>query len=165
MNGLTWKLDANIRLPMTAFSTSRQTSTSEMDSRLEYLFWRIWSSRNLLDKTDITGLDNLVTRIMASEPLEFFKSNQQQQVSIASSHDFLLRRYLLLTSCTSPCNAYTWNYFKTGCTCVINVQHGYFSTGGARRRDSNSRQIQVCASPCSTYTPSPNPQKAQHSAQ
>lgn len=69
-----------------------------MDSRLEYLFWRIWSSRNLLDHTDITGLDNLVTRIMASEPLKFSKPSQQHQVSIANSHDFLPRHYSPLTS-------------------------------------------------------------------
>ncbi|KAJ6092802.1 hypothetical protein N7486_008091 [Penicillium sp. IBT 16267x] len=52
-----------------AFFTSRQASDREMDHRLEYLFWRIWSSKDLLDHIDIKYLDGLVSRIMASEPL------------------------------------------------------------------------------------------------
>ncbi|KAJ5735566.1 uncharacterized protein N7483_000691 [Penicillium malachiteum] len=52
-----------------AFFISRQTSKKEVDRRLEYLFWRIWSSEDLLDHTNIHYLDSLVSRIMASEPL------------------------------------------------------------------------------------------------
>ncbi|KAJ5524783.1 hypothetical protein N7494_011433 [Penicillium frequentans] len=52
-----------------AFFTSRQASDREMDHRLEYLFWRIWSSKDLLEHINMKYLDWLVSRIMASEPL------------------------------------------------------------------------------------------------
>lgn len=54
---------------MKAFFTSRQASDREMDHRLEYLFWRIWSSKDLLEHINMKYLDWLVSRIMASEPL------------------------------------------------------------------------------------------------
>ncbi|KAJ5100459.1 hypothetical protein N7456_006511 [Penicillium angulare] len=63
-----------------AFFISRQASNKEMDRRLEYLFWRIWSSDDLLGRTNIKYLDGLVSRIMASEPLPSSSPNKQDTV-------------------------------------------------------------------------------------
>lgn len=54
---------------MTVFTTSRQASKDDTHRRLEYLFWRIWSSDHLTGRTDLQALDHLITRIMAAEPL------------------------------------------------------------------------------------------------
>jgi len=72
---------------MKAFYTSRQASDREMDHRLEYLFWRIWSSKYLLDRINIKYLDELVSRIMASEPLasSAWTVHEQVSTSLASS--------------------------------------------------------------------------------
>lgn len=48
----------------TAFFTSRHASKSETDKRLEYLFWRVWSSQSLLAHTNVQYLNRLVSRIM-----------------------------------------------------------------------------------------------------
>ncbi|KAJ5709175.1 hypothetical protein N7493_010509 [Penicillium malachiteum] len=75
-----------------AFFISRQTSKKEVDRRLEYLFWRIWSSEGLLDHTNIHYLDSLVSRIMASEPLDSGKDG----VKFSSPSSGAMR------PCTSP---------------------------------------------------------------
>ncbi|KAJ5665526.1 uncharacterized protein N7477_007974 [Penicillium maclennaniae] len=49
-----------------AFYVSRQASNTQTDRRLEYLFWRIWSSETLQDDASIESLDRLVSRIMSS---------------------------------------------------------------------------------------------------
>lgn len=55
-------------LTATAFFASRQVSQNDTDRRLEYLFWRIWSSETLLYQTNLESLDRLVSRIVV-EPL------------------------------------------------------------------------------------------------
>lgn len=49
-----------------AFSASRQASQSEVDQRLEYLFWRIWSSEELARRTNLQSLNCLVSNILTS---------------------------------------------------------------------------------------------------
>ncbi|KAJ5191313.1 uncharacterized protein N7498_010298 [Penicillium cinerascens] len=49
-----------------AFFVSRQASNNQTDRRLEYLFWRIWSSDTLQSDASIESLDRLVSRIMES---------------------------------------------------------------------------------------------------
>ncbi|KAJ5573938.1 uncharacterized protein N7459_008365 [Penicillium hispanicum] len=51
------------------FFASRKASENETDQRLEYLFWRIWSSRRILAQTDVQFLDRLLSGITASEPI------------------------------------------------------------------------------------------------
>lgn len=55
-------------LTATAFFASRQASQNDTDRRLEYLFWRIWSSETLLYQTNLESLDRLVSRIVV-QPL------------------------------------------------------------------------------------------------
>ncbi|KAJ5263482.1 hypothetical protein N7478_011087 [Penicillium angulare] len=62
-----------------------QASNKEMDRRLEYLFWRIWSSDDLLERTNIKYLDGLVSRIMASEPLPLSPPNKPDTLGSPSS--------------------------------------------------------------------------------
>ncbi|KAJ5759965.1 hypothetical protein N7520_007121 [Penicillium odoratum] len=52
-----------------AFHTSRHASDREIDHRLEYLFWRIWSSDNLMNQVTVAYLDDLVSRILDSGPI------------------------------------------------------------------------------------------------
>lgn len=56
---------ANVALDI-AFYVSRQATNTQTDRRLEYLFWRIWSSETLQDDASIESLDRLVSRIMSS---------------------------------------------------------------------------------------------------
>ncbi|KAJ5913360.1 hypothetical protein N7504_002243 [Penicillium tannophilum] len=72
---------------MKAFFTSRQASDREMDHRLEYLFWRIWSSKDLLDHINMKYMDWLVSRIMASEPLvpSAWAAHEQTSLSLPIS--------------------------------------------------------------------------------
>ncbi|KAJ5324021.1 hypothetical protein N7476_002621 [Penicillium atrosanguineum] len=48
-----------------AFYVSRQATNTQTDRRLEYLFWRIWSSETLQDDASIESLDRLVSRILS----------------------------------------------------------------------------------------------------
>ncbi|KAJ5689524.1 hypothetical protein N7462_003916 [Penicillium macrosclerotiorum] len=48
------------------FLASRKASHNDMDERMEYLFWRIWSSRALLASLDVQTLSHLVSRITQS---------------------------------------------------------------------------------------------------
>ncbi|KAJ5647448.1 hypothetical protein N7490_003820 [Penicillium lividum] len=52
-----------------AFHTSRHASDREIDHRLEYLFWRIWSSDDLMNQVSVAYLDGLVSRILDSGPI------------------------------------------------------------------------------------------------
>ncbi|KAJ5966314.1 hypothetical protein N7481_013028 [Penicillium waksmanii] len=47
-----------------AFLVSRRASESQADRRLEYLFWRIWSSESLLTEMKVGRLNDLVSRII-----------------------------------------------------------------------------------------------------
>ncbi|KAJ5908178.1 hypothetical protein N7495_000860 [Penicillium taxi] len=49
------------------FFTSNKVSKTKTDGRLEYLFWRIWSSEALLNNLDVSLIDRLVTNIMHSD--------------------------------------------------------------------------------------------------
>lgn len=76
-----------------AFYTSRQASDREMDHRLEYLFWRIWSSRDLLNHINIKYLDGLVSRIMTSEPLTSSAWTRHEQVSASQPPSIYVRLF------------------------------------------------------------------------
>lgn len=62
-----------------AFSASRQASRSEVDQRLEYLFWRIWGSDELLGRINLKYLNGLVSHILSSS------STSTKQARVSSS--------------------------------------------------------------------------------
>ncbi|KAJ5182767.1 hypothetical protein N7492_000383 [Penicillium capsulatum] len=49
-----------------AFHASRRASHNEVDHRLEYLFWRLWGSHELLHHIGLSALDDLVSTIATS---------------------------------------------------------------------------------------------------